>query len=136
MRLARRRREHAEGRNEGGQGASHNRPPERPQRHNIPASRMTAQSGERERRDIDPGEGRGTGAERVHDRRSNDRGVRDGQRHAFARQRLREPGAGRLIRPATNSPPCGAAAGSASQAANSSGSRSATSFEARPRQRP
>ena len=55
---------------------------------------MTAQSGERERRDIDPGEGRGTGAERVHDRRSNDRGVRDGQRHAFARQRLREPGAG------------------------------------------
>ena len=57
---------------------------------------MTAQSRERERRDIDPRKGRGAGAERVHNRRSNDRGVRDGQRRAFARQRLREPGANAL----------------------------------------
>ena len=55
---------------------------------------MTAQSGEREGGDIDPGKGRGARAERVHDRRSNDRGVRNGQRGAFARHRLREPGLG------------------------------------------
>ena len=78
------------------QGASHNRPPKRPQRHEIPTSGMTAESGKRERRDIDPGKGRGAGAERVHNRRSNDRGVGDGQRRAFARQRLREPGANAL----------------------------------------
>ncbi len=57
----------------------------RPERHKIPASGMTAQSGERERRDVDPREGRGTGPERVDDRRPDDRGVRDGERRAFAR---------------------------------------------------
>ena len=54
---------------------------------------MTAQPGKRERRDIDPRKGRGAGAERVHNRRANDRSVGDGQRRAFTRQRLREPGA-------------------------------------------
>ncbi len=38
---------------------------------------MTTQSGERERRDIDPGKGGGACAEGVDDRRSDNRGVRD-----------------------------------------------------------
>ena len=54
---------------------------------------MTAQSRKRERRDIDPKESGGSGAERADHRRANDRGVGDGERRAFARQRLREPGA-------------------------------------------
>src|ERR1700733_12522624 len=52
---------------------------------------MTAQSGERERRDIDPSKGRGPRAERVHNRGANERGVRDSQRRAFTRQRELEP---------------------------------------------
>ena len=47
----------------------------------------------------------------------------DGERRAFARQRLSEPGSVRSISAANDSPPCGAAAGSPSQAANASGSR-------------
>ena len=109
---------------------------QRPQRHKISASGMTAEFGKRERRDIDPRERRRAGAKRMHNCRAHDRGVRDRKRRAFARQGLREPGADPLDQGRKRLAPWGAAAGSPSQAVNPSGSRSATSFEARPRQRP
>ena len=64
-----------------------------PERHKIPASVPTAEPRKPERRDVDPPECRGTGAQSAHDRGANDRGMRDGQRRAFPRQRLVKPDA-------------------------------------------
>jgi hypothetical protein len=82
MRFARRHPEQDKGCEQSDEEADHDCA-KAPTRKKIPASLATAGPRERERRDIDPPEDRGTGVERARNHRSNDRGMRDGQRCAL-----------------------------------------------------